>query len=142
MEYPSYKYPVESLKTGASFGNRYAFARLDEQSNLRGLWSSTDNQYYLGEWDIDFFLDGTQLQPETTIFYPESQVTVYSGGGLTVERQFLLPFREYHVSIDDAPELRSACVQIRIRNSLRVSAELVVRHQLYFPANVSEKFTK
>src|SRR2546422_3929444 len=48
-------------------------SQLDEQTNVRGLWSSTDDQFYLGEWTVDIILDGTLLHPHETVFAPESK---------------------------------------------------------------------
>ncbi|MGA2623328.1 MAG: amylo-alpha-1,6-glucosidase [Bacteroidota bacterium] len=142
MEYPHYSYPVESLFTGASFGNYDAFARLDEQTNLKGLWSSVDNQYYVGEWDIDLLVRGKKLSPKDTMFFPESQTTVFSDGGVTIEKQFFLPYVSEEHGMASAAELRTAVFLVRISNLSSDPVEVGVRHQIYFPANLSEKFTK
>ena len=58
MKILEYRRPVEALTTGSSLGNLHAFARLDERSDLLGLWSAADNRYYVGSWTIRIVVDG------------------------------------------------------------------------------------
>jgi glycogen debranching enzyme len=142
MVYPHYSYPVESLYTGSSLGNYYAFARLDEQTNLKGLWSSIDNQYYVGEWNIDLFINGKLLVPRDTLFYPESQTTIYSADAVTIKKQFFVPYLSEHYSRSEAAELRSGIMIVRIDNQSAKSVEVAIRHRIVFPARKSDQFIK
>lgn len=142
MEYPYYKYPAGSCACGASLGNYYAFARLDEHTNLRGLWSPTDNQYYAGEWDIDFIVRGKLLRPGETIFSPESQTTKFSDDIVSIEKQFFLPYVSDRERRSDPLELRSAIALLRVRSLSAEPVEVLLRHRIYFPAAVSDRFNK
>ena len=142
MQYPHYRYPVDALFTGSSLGNYYAFARLDEQTNLRGLWSSIDNQSYVGEWDIDFIAGGRSLVRTDTLFHPESQSTFFSSNGVSIEKKFFIPYLSESQPRIDSIEQRSAIYLVRISNSSPKAVDVVVRHQLLFPANISDRFTK
>ena len=136
-----YKYPIEHLYTGSSLGNRFAFAQLDEVTNVLGLWSSTDNQFYLGEWKIEIVVNDKPLTPTETVFHPQSQTTLLKSGLASAEIEFLLPF-----AVDDCRDydesLRAGIMLLRFRNDGRDKATFVVKHSLVFPAVPSDKFTK
>ncbi len=136
-----YKYPVDNLYTGSSLGNRFVFAQLDEVTNVVGLWSSTDNQFSLGEWKIEIVVLGKSLAPTETVFHPYSQTTLLKGENVSAEMEFLLPFaldncRRYDKS------LRAGIMLLRFKNDGRDKATFVVKHSLVFPALPSDKFTK
>lgn len=141
MKTLKYTYPIDRLFTGASLGNRFAFAQLDEATNVLGLWSSTDNQFYLGEWKIDISVSDVPLIPIDTSFHPHSQMTTLKGGVVSAELEFLLPF-----AVDDCHDydesLRAGILLLRFRNDGRDKATFVVKHSLVFPAVPSDKFTK
>ncbi|MDE3056383.1 MAG: hypothetical protein KGJ59_00300 [Bacteroidota bacterium] len=138
MEYPSYSYPVDALKTGSSLGNRFAFALLNAETNLKGLWSSADNQYYAGEWNVDIVSNGQPLTPATTTFFPESQHTALHSGNVTAEKQFFLPFLP-----DGKPnDCQVGVFHLHCTNSSDHDIELTIRHVVTFPAVASELFTK
>ncbi len=141
MKTLKYTYPVDSLFTGASLGNRFAFAQLDEVTNVVGLWSSTDNQFYLGEWKIDISVNSVPLMPVETSFHPHSQTTLLKSGLVIAELEFLLPF-----AVDDCHEydesLRAGILLLRFKNEGRDKATFLVKHSLVFPAVPSDKFTK
>ncbi len=141
MKSLQYKYPVEHLYTGSSLGNRFAFVQLDEATNVVGLWSSTDNQFYLGEWKIEIVVNGKSLTPTETVFYPQSQTTLLKSGVVSAEMEFLLPF-----AVDDCREydesLRAGIMLLRFKNEGREKATFVVNQSFMFPAVPSEKFTK
>ena len=101
---PEYTYPVRFLTTGSSLGNRLAFARLDAETHLKGLWSSLDNQYYVGEWRIEVLTDDIPLSTTDTAFRPESQSTFLSAAGVKAEKLFFLP--SPHRSTPAAMDLR------------------------------------
>lgn len=141
MNMLSYTYPVSSLFTGSSLGNRFAFAQLDEATNLVGLWSSTDNQFYLGEWKIEIVVNGKPLAPTETVFHPHSQTTLLTSGPVRGEMEFLLPF-----AVDDCREydesLRAGVMLLRFKNDGRDKATFIVKHSIMFPAIPSDKFMK
>src|SRR5436309_8183008 len=142
MSMLSYTYPVSSLFTGLSLWNRFAFAQLDEQTNVKGLWSSTDDQFYLGEWTVDIILDGTLLHPHETVFAPESQTTRLVNGEGSAERQFYLPFAETKEALTDVDGLRRGVYLVRLLAGKERSSQFIVRHSLLFPAVPSPKFIK
>ena len=142
MRYPSYTYAVKDLFTGSSLGNLFSFARLDEQTNLKGLWSSTDNQYYVGEWDIEISSDMGVLKPQTTTFFPESQSTDLGLDNITARKLFFIPFA-VHGSGDLNPgETRTAVYFTRLTNNGPTKVEFTIRHTITFPAVTSDRFTK
>lgn len=141
MKNLKYIYPIEHLFTGSSLGNRFAFAQLDEATNVIGLWSSTDNQFYLGEWKISIVVNDEMLIPTETIFRPHSQTSLLKRGDVGAEMEFLLPF-----AVDDCREyddsLRAGILLLRLKNDGRDKARFVVKHSIVFPASPSDKFTK
>lgn len=142
MNMLSYTYPVSSLFTGSSLGNRFVFAQLDEQTHLKGLWSSIDNQFYLGEWTVDIMLDGTLLHPHETVVAPESQTTRLVNGEGSAERQFYLPFAATEETLRDIDGSRKGIYLVRLQTGKTRSSLFVVRHSLVFPALPSPKFIK
>lgn len=141
MNMPSYTYPVTSLFTGSSLGNRFAFAQLDERTNLRGFWSSIDNQFYLGEWKIEITLNGKLLHDHETVFSPESQTTRLTNGDGSAEKQFALPFAASGAALSETDGMRGVYL-VRLLNGATRSSLFVVRHTLVFPAVAGPKFTK
>lgn len=138
MTYPSYTYPVHTLFTGSSLGNRYTFAQLDAETNLKGLWGSLDNQFYVGEWNIDFMVDDVALQPTVINFFPESQSTILGSDTLKIEKQFFIPFDP-----NGTPEeLQAGIYLLHCENRDSVKKEITIRHSITFPAVPSELFTK
>jgi len=137
-----YKYPVKKLYTGSSLGNLYAFARLDSQSNVNGLWSSIDNQFYLGEWDIEIQNNGKALDPLETVFTPASQTTILINGVLNAEKQFFLPLRAASEAAEYPLHLRAGIYLIRLHNPGLGDTQFSVHHILTFPAVAHERFTK
>lgn len=142
MEYPSYKYPVESLTTGSSLGNLFAFARFDAETNLKGLWSSTDNQFYAGEWDTELVIAGTRMTALETTISPESQMTRFVDQRCEIEKQCLLPFYTQETADLHAGEMRSIICLLRCKNISESGLDLLIRHSITFPAVRSGLFTK
>jgi len=142
MEPLLYKYLTDSLLTGASLGNLYTFARLDSQTNLKGLWSSFDDRFYVGEWNIDLVVNDKPLFPQHTLFKPESQSTSFIEGAFTAEKQFFLPYRHSIEGIEPSIELRAAIFLVRLMNSSTQDGEFVVRHSITFPAVACNLFIK
>jgi len=142
MEYPSYTYPVSSLRVGSSLGNFYTFARLSADTDLKGLWSAIDDQYYLGEWNIDLFIDGIKLEAHSTEFNPESQETRYGEGHIDVRKRFLIPFSTDRRSQQLPSVLQAAIFIIRFTNNNAGAKQLLIRQSLVFPARPSELFIK
>lgn len=142
MEYPGYTYPIRSLFTGSSLGNYLTFARLTAESDLEGLWSASDSQYYLGRWTMAFSCAGRSVQPQETRFSPESQTTVLRDGDLSIEKQFFIPFSRDERSIAPPSILRTAVYLLRLRNAGSVPLTVKARHALTFPACPTPLFTK
>lgn len=141
MKSLSYRYPCASLSAGSSFGNPFAFARLDARSNLLGLWSSADNQFYAGEWHIDLLVGGQTLEGTETIFRPTTQSTIFAARGCRVEKLFLLPFRPIDDPLLQSRKMRGAIFIVRAVNGPQ-AVELSMRHAVTFPAVPTELFTK
>lgn len=142
MRYPSHTYSVEDLFTGSSFGNLFSFARLDEQTNLRGLWSSSDNQYYVGLWDIEISSDKGVLKPQTTTFFPESQSTDLRLDTVTAQKFFFIPFAVYGSAAFTPGMMRTAACITQLTNNGPTAVECMIRHTIIFPAVTSDRFTK
>lgn len=141
MESLKYTYAVDALLTGASLGNYCVFARLDETTNLHGLWSAADNRYYLGAWNTDIFVNGQPMTPLETSFEPEAQTTSLTHPEGNAERKFFLPYI-LEPSADDDEKLRAGIYLIRLSNPGSRACEFRLRHELTLPAVISEKFTK
>ncbi len=142
MDYPSYTYPVSSLRAGSSLGNFYTFARLSADTNLRGLWSATDDQYFLGEWTIELFIDGKKLEARSTVFNPESQETRYADRNIEVRKRFLIPFSTDRRSQKLPSSLQAAIFLVQLANNDAGTKQLLIRQAMVFPARPSELFTK
>src|SRR5512140_2637460 len=137
-----YRYPVESLYTGSSLGNLFAFARLSAGTELLGLWSASDNQYYLGEWTVKILAAGVPLHPVETTITPAYQTTALSGDGVSAEQCFVLPLVPENGDEILEADQRVAMFLITLRNQGPVPVPFLVRHALTFPAVETDRFTK
>ncbi len=90
----AYRYPVDKLLTGASFGNLETFLKLTPHSEVAGLWSARDNQYYCGRWITHMFVNGERAVPIDTTHAQAYQATSYTCGGLRISKQTFLPMCE------------------------------------------------
>jgi mannosylglycerate hydrolase MGH1-like protein len=145
MEYPSYTYPVGSLMAGSSLGNYHTFSRLTSETNMVDLWSSLDDQYYAGEWTIDFLIQGEILKPAETRFSPESQETLYRGGegaGIEISKRFFLPFSTDRRYQDPPSVLQAAIFLVRITSLAGAELPVVIRQSLAFSPRPGMLFTK
>ena len=142
MDYPAYSYPFHTLYTGSSLGNFLTFARLSAETDLEGLWSASDSEYYVGRWSMTFACDGRRIQPQETLFAPESQTTIFRDGDLTVEKQFFIPMSRDERSIPSPSPLRTAVYVVRIRNVGAEAVMIKAHHALTFPACPTPIFTK
>jgi glycogen debranching enzyme len=140
MKSLEYRYPVDALYTGSSLGNYSAFARLSASTNLLGLWSAADNQYYVGEWSIRILVEGSSLQPQTTQFTPAYQRTVLSGASVEAEQTFCLSLPDNENS--DPSGERLAIFLLVLRNKTSAPTRLTVRHKIVFPGVATDRFTK
>ena len=129
----TYRRRVADLYTGSSLGNLVTFARLDEKSDLLGLWSALDNQFYVGQWDIDVFANGVCAVPSDTIFRPESQSTLLEAPGVKAEKMFFLPLKEFLPGSAPAQHLQMGIYHLSVTNNRTSPAELVVTHTIVFP---------
>jgi len=142
VKYPSYTYPIDKLTTGSSLGNYHLFARFDAETNLKGLWSADDNQFYVGEWECSFDVDGIPAQGRFTEFFPESQSTTYSHEGVTVTKLAFLPFFLEQEANRHVDEMHSLVYLIRLLNESEARRHVRFRQMIYFPADRSPLFTK
>jgi glycogen debranching enzyme len=142
MQLPSYRYPFASLYTGSSLGNALAFARFTAATDCDGLWSASDNRFYLGLWRVEFERDGMLLPPEETVFNPESQSTIYRTGNVTAQKEFFIPFDLPAGAADVSQVLKSLHCRLSLCNTEERDAILLIRHRFTFPAVPSAVFTK
>jgi hypothetical protein len=101
LESLHYTYPVERLRWGHAYGNRYAYVTLDPKTDVmaemrtvrKGLRESTNQRYYLIEWDVNAIGEsGQPFVPVTTTFTPAYQETQLENDGTHAYKQFFLPF--------------------------------------------------
>lgn len=94
-----YTYPVDKLRWGHAYGNRYAYVTLDPKTDVmtekgtvrQGLRESTNQRYYLIGWDVN--ITGDQpFTPVTTTFTTAYQETRLENGGAVAYKRFFLPF--------------------------------------------------
>lgn len=137
-----YRYKTEDLFTGSSLGNSYAFMQLDARTRLKGLWSSIDNQFYLGEWSIEINAGGEQLKPRETLFTPHSQTTMLHGTGVAAEIECFVPFSLENRSTQSPSDLQMVVYLVRLNNLNSLLAEISIHHLLTFPAVPSDLFMK
>ena len=88
-----YRYPVDRLLAGASYGNLETFLKLTPQSDIASLWSALDDQSYCGRWVTHVYVRGERATPRETTFAPAYQATSYSCAGLHVKKRTFLPMR-------------------------------------------------
>ncbi|MBC5825687.1 MAG: hypothetical protein GIX02_12890 [Candidatus Eremiobacteraeota bacterium] len=90
----SYRYPVDKLFTGSSLGNVDTFLRLTPQTDIAGLWSARDNQYYCGRFVAHAYLHGERATPLETTFSAARQETTFLCGPLRIVKQVFLAMRD------------------------------------------------
>ena len=122
----AYTYPAARLKWGHGYGNSYCFVTLDHKSDImndegslrRGIRESTNQRYYLLQWEVGFVgADGAEYVPLDTSMTPAYQQTTFRGGDGLVCKQFFLPFENNYlraahmllerVNGEDTPVIRS-----------------------------------
>jgi glycogen debranching enzyme len=140
MKNLEYRLPVDALYTGSSLGNLSAFARLSATTELLGLWNSSDNQYYAGQWSIQLLADGMPLRPVDTRFGSVDQCTLFVSASIEVEQSFCLPLLPDRVA--DPVSQRIALFLLTSRNNGLGSVHLSMRHRLIFPGVGTDRFTK
>ena len=137
-----YRYPVEALFTGCSLGNLHAFARLSARTDLLGLWSATDNQYYVGEWTVRILAGGAPLEPVETLFSVADQTTILTRDSVSAQQRFFLPVGDERDPEKAAAEQRIACFLITLSNGGSQAVQVALRHTVTFPAVGTDRFTK
>lgn len=142
MKYPQYTYPIDKLPTGCSLGNYFLFARFDRESNLKGLWCAEDNQFYIGEWNIDVEVDGVIAIPQSTEFLPESQSTIFRASDVIIEKKCFLPFYTDQEADLHADEMHACIYFLTITNLSSTEKSIVIRNTVVFPGVHSGLFTK
>ncbi|HXW51525.1 MAG TPA: amylo-alpha-1,6-glucosidase [Candidatus Acidoferrales bacterium] len=123
----AYRYPVDKLLTGASFGNLEAFLKLTPQSDVAGLWSARDNQFYCGRWVTQIFVNGERATPLETTHAQAYQATSYGCGALQIRKLVFVPM------CDPLGVLR---VVVEFRNAGDDVAEAAVMCDVHYPAFV------
>ena len=90
----SYRYPVERLWSGGSYGNSDCFVRTDRLSNLDGFWHAGTNEWLCGRADLSVSLEpnGEPLSAPETSFYPGHQVTTLTYEGVRAEKTVFVPY--------------------------------------------------
>jgi hypothetical protein len=97
-----YRYPVERLWSGGSYGNMGCFARTDRLSNLDGLWHAGTNEWLCGRLDLRVEANGNSLSAHETSFYPGHQTTTLTSDGLRAEKSVFVPYGGVTASEDEA----------------------------------------
>ncbi len=137
-----YSYPVDALSIGSSLGNPACWATLDAFSDVKGIWNSADNSYYLGEWTLTLEAGKTFLEPTGTVFRPVSQTTTFSGDELRAEKTFFLPFVPATGRSPVPLFCKSGIMLLRLFNDGEETKTVTCRHRLLFPAVPNDLFTK
>jgi glycogen debranching enzyme len=137
-----YRYPVEALYTGSSLGNLCAFARLSATTDLLGLWNSSDNEYYVGEWTVRLLASGIPLHPVATVVAPAHQATELSGKKVSAEQSFVLPLIPENGGDVVEADQRVALFLVTLRNQDTIPVPFLIRHAITFPAVATDRFTK
>lgn len=88
----AYRYQVDRLWSGGSYGNMSCFARTDRLSNLDGFWHAATNDWMCGRIDLELEAEGKRLAPGETIFYPSHQTTTFAGRGVQAEKSVFVPY--------------------------------------------------
>jgi hypothetical protein len=90
----AYRYAVDKLLTGASFGNLTEFVKLTPQTDVASLWSARDNQFYCGRWVTHMYVGGERAVPLETTHAQAYQETSYRCGALGVRKRAFVPMTE------------------------------------------------
>ncbi|HTY00008.1 MAG TPA: hypothetical protein VMG09_08290 [Bacteroidota bacterium] len=140
MKTLEYRRPVAALTTGSSLGNLHAFARLDECSDLLGLWSPADNQFYVGSWSLRIRVDGTEARATETVFRAASQTTSFDEGAVHLEKTFFVPVLSGND--EDAMRQRAAILEVKAENRSGSEVKVALEHLVIFPAVSTTKFSR
>jgi glycogen debranching enzyme len=122
-----YRYPADKLFTGASFGNLETFVKLTPHSDVAGLWSARDNQFYCGRWVTHAFVGGERATAVDTIHAQAFQETTYVCGSLRIRKRVFLPMRE---------PLSVLRVMLEFANDTDAPVEAAVMCDVHYPAFV------
>ena len=129
----NYTYPVERLKEGHSFGNKFCYVTLDRKSDIPsergtpryGIRESTNQKYYLLGWDVNVTSsNGETFIPRDTCFTPAFQQTHLELGKRSLRKTFFIPFENNY--------LRSA--HYLLESTQAAEGNLVVESRMLFPA--------
>src|SRR5436309_1444368 len=131
----NYTFPVERLKLGHSYGNKYCYVTLDAKTDVVsdrgsvrfGLRESINQTYYLLGWEVSVTTAGDKpLLPVRTMFSPAFQETTLERGGLAIRKKFFLPFENNY--------LRSA--HFLLDASAAAAEEVLIRSRVLLPEGV------
>ena len=87
-----YRYPVDKLGAGGSYGNPDCFIRTDAASNVDSVWLAASNQWVCGTITCALHCGGAELVAGETELWPGHQVTTFAGGGVTARLTVFVPF--------------------------------------------------
>ena len=123
----AYRYPVDKLLTGASFGNPASFLKLTPQSDIAGYWSASDNQFYCGRWVTHVYVDGVRATPIETTHADAYQETSFTCGPVRIRKRTFLPMCD---------PLRMVYMVVVIENGGSTPASAAVMCDVHYPAFV------
>ena len=123
-----YRYPVDKLFTGSSLGNLEMFVKLTPQSDVAGVWSALDNQFYCGRWVTHFYVGGERAAPQETTFAAASQETSFACGPLQLRKRTFVPVRGQHLQI--------VCQIVEVSNPTDEARDVAVMCDAHYPAFV------
>jgi len=123
-----YRYPVDKLTTGASYGNEETFIRLTPQSDIGGFWSAHDNQYYCGRWVTQCYVGGQKAVACETVLAPAFQETTFVVEGLHIRKRTFLPMR--------GPHLQVAYMSVEISNQTGDARDVAIICDVHYPGFV------
>ncbi len=132
----TYRYPVERLWSGGSYGNMGCFARTDRLSNLDGFWHAGTNDWLCGRLDLHLEANGKPLNPDETNFNPGHQATTFTGDGFRAEKLVFVPYG----AAADGGEESSFYTVLKLQATERV--EVRVTCDVRWPATASTTHTK
>jgi hypothetical protein len=123
-----YRYPVDKLTTGASYGNYETYLHLTPQSDVAGMWSALDNQYYCGRWVAQCYVHGQKAAPLETTFAPAYQETGFTAHPLHVRKRTYLPM--------GGDQLQVTYMTMEIDNASSERCEVAIICDVHYPAFV------
>jgi glycogen debranching enzyme len=129
-----YEYEVAKLRTGANYGNIAIFSRADQYSNLAGLWSAEDDQFYCGRWMMRYSIDGQPVPAERTAFRATHQTTTYHLNDIEIQQTYFVPLGVTHLKV--------AYTLVRLRNFGEQPVAVSIHAHIQYPWVMLPEFSK